>query len=119
MNGLDIVKIREEFGFTPTQFAEFIGIDRRTVVNWEKGRTIPESKVLLLEMLLEKKRKNNTNSVLEESPEKKIDLTREILELKDHIKTLKDFLDEKTIISELYKNEILKLKEEIEVFKNG
>lgn len=119
MNSLDIVKIREEFGFTPTQFSEFIGVDRRTVVNWEKGRLIPESKVMLIEMLLEKKRNNNKNSVLDENPEKKIDLTREVEELKDHIKTLKNFLDEKTIISELYKNEILKLKEEIEVFKNG
>ena len=118
MNNLDIVKIREEFGFTPTQFAEFIGIDRRTVINWEKGRKIPESKILLLEMLLDKKR-NDTKPVLDETLEAKIDLTREVEELKDHIKTLKSFLDEKAIISEFYKNEILKLKEEIEALKNA
>ena len=119
MNSLDIVKIREEFGLSQTQFANLIGIDRRTVVNWEKGRVIPESKVMLIEMLVEKKRNNNTNAILDENPEKKIDLTREIGELKDHIKTLKSLVDEKTTISELYKNENLRLKEELETLKGS
>lgn len=119
MNNLDIVKIREEFGFTQQQFADFIGVDRRTVINWEKGRLIPESKVMLIEMLLEKKRNNNTKAVLDETSNSKIDLTREVEELKDHIKTLKNFLEEKSTISEFYKAEISKLKEEIEALKSG
>jgi len=119
MNGLDIIKIREEFGFTPTQFAKFIGIDRRTVVNWENGRLIPESKVLLIEMLLEKKRNNKKNPILEENPEKKLELIREISELKDHIKTLKSLVEEKTIVLELYRNENSKLKDELDALKGG
>ncbi len=121
MNSIDIIKIREELGLTQQKFADRIGVDRRTVVNWEHGKKIPDSKVKLFEMLLEMERKPNGINLFDEKPEVKntpsTDLTREILELKDHIKTLKEFLDGKTTIAELYKSENLKLKEEIETLK--
>ena len=123
MNSIDIIKIREELGLTQQKFADRIGVDRRTVVNWEHGKKIPESKVKLFEMLLEIERKPNGINLFDEKPEFKAfspnDLAREILELKDHIKTLKEFLEGKTTIAEIYKNENFKLKEEIEALKNG
>lgn len=121
MNSIDVKKIREEFDLTQQGFADFLGVDRRTVVNWEQGKNIPESKVKLLELLIEGRR-NGVASPLQKVETKTIpstDLTREILELKDHIATLKNFLDEKSTISEFYKAENLKLKEEIEVLKSG
>ena len=121
MNGLDVKKIREEFNLTQQGFANYIGVDRRTVVNWEQGRVIPESKVKLLEFLIEGKR-NGLESGLQKTEVKvvpSVDMTREILELKDHIATLKNFLDEKSTITEFYKIENLKLKEEIEALKKG
>jgi len=121
MNSIDVKKIREEFSQTQQAFADFLGIDRRTVVNWEKGSKIPESKVKLLELLIEGKRTGLETSVpkTEARPIPSTDLTREIMELKDHIATLKNFLDEKSTISEFYKMENLKLKAEIEALKSG
>ena len=120
MNSIDVKKIREEFSQTQQAFADFLGIDRRTVVNWEKGSKIPESKVKLLELLIEGKRNGLEPSLpkTETRPPPSTDLTREIMELKDHIATLKNFLDEKSTISDFYKMENLKLKAEIEALKN-
>lgn len=121
MNSIDVKKIREELNLTQQAFADFLGIDRRTVVNWESGSKIPESKVKLLELLMEGKRTGleSTPPKIETRPTPSTDLTREILELKDHIATLKNFLNEKSTISEFYKAEVLKLKDEIEVLKRG
>lgn len=121
MNDLDIIKIREELGVTQKEFAELIGVDRRTVINYEQGKMIPQSKKKLLELLLQGKRtesvslhSSNTENNCKEQTE---NLNREILELKDHIKTLKNFLEEKTIVSEFLKAENTRLKEEIETLK--
>lgn len=121
MNSIDLKKIREDLGLTQQGFASYVGVDRRTIVNWESGGKIPNSRIKMLELLKEGAK---TFSIEEKSPAKSEnkssnDLTREILELKDHIDTLKKFLDEKSTISEFYKVENLKLKEEIEALKNG
>lgn len=121
MNSIDVKKIREDLELTQQGFANLLGVDRRTVVNWEQGKKIPESKIKMFALLLEGK-KNGSESGLQKDEIKTVpstDLTREILELKDHIATLKNFLDEKSTISEFYKIENLKLREEIEVLKNG
>ena len=97
MDGIEVKKIREEFDMTQQGFANYLGVDRRTVVNWEKGNKIPDSKIKLFEALLEKKRSlYMTNTIIEKIEDKpdsqSLDiLNRQILELKDHIKTLKDF----------------------------
>lgn len=116
MNDLDIIKIREELGVTQKEFAELIGVDRRTVINYEQGKIIPQSKKKLLELLLQGKRKEsvslasiNTENNCKEQIE---NLNREILELKDHIKTLKELIAEKSLIVDFFKSENLRLKEE-------
>ncbi len=116
MNGIDVMKIREELGLTQQKFADLIGIDRRTVVNWEQGRVIPDSKIKLLNMIIEGKRKDGfKNNINEEIVS--VDLHREIMDLKDYIKTLKEFLEEKTTVAELYKSENARLKYELERLK--
>lgn len=114
MSTIDVTKTREELGLNQREFADLVGVDRRTVVNWEMGRKIPNSKLLLFEMLLDMNRKPKETNLPGEHKSTSSDLTSEILELKDHIKTLKDFLNEKTITAEFYKNENLKLKEDLD-----
>lgn len=114
MSTIDVTKTREELGLNQREFADLVGVDRRTVVNWEMGRKIPNSKLLLFEMLLDMNRKPKETNLPGEHKSNSSDLTSEILELKDHIKTLKDFLNEKTITAEFYKNENLKLKEDLD-----
>jgi transcriptional regulator with XRE-family HTH domain len=117
MNKIDIFKIREELGLTQQKFADLIGVDRRTVINYEQGSKIPESKTKLLEMLLAEKRKPKNNIIqerIEINNTPTIDnLNREVLDLKDHIRTLKEFLEEKSKLSEMYKNENLSLREKL------
>lgn len=123
MNSIDIINIRQNLGLSQAKFAELIGVDRRTVINYEQGKKIPESKIKLLDLLLKNENsssnaqpiydsKGHNNSSSDEN------LNREILDLKDHIKTLKNFIEEKTTVAEFYKAENKRLKEEIEAFKN-
>jgi DNA-binding transcriptional regulator YiaG len=120
MGSKEVKKIREEFNMTQQGFADFLGVDRRTVVNWEQGKKIPESKVKLFKLELEKRRNLSTTNTIIEKIENKTDsqsldnLNREILVLNDHIKTLKDFLDDKTTMCDIYKNENILLKERLE-----
>jgi len=122
MSNLDIIKIREELNVTQKEFAELIGVDRRTVINYEQGKIIPESKKKLLELLLQGKRDQSESSVKNHSEnnckEQLENKDGEILELKDHIKTLKNFLEEKTIVSEFLKAENTRLKEENDRLKS-
>ena len=124
MNSIEVKKIREEFGLTQQKFADKIGVDRRTVINWELGRTIPDSKVKQLNLLLEGIRSVSMPIPTSEKIENKTDsqsldiLNRQILELKDHIKTLKDFLEEKNKTTELLKNENTILKEKLTLYVN-
>jgi len=120
MSNLDIIKIREELKVTQKEFAELIGVDRRTVINYEQGKIIPESKKKLLELLLQGKRDQSESSVKNHPENCKEQLENkdgEILELKDHIKTLKEFIAEKTTVADFYKSENIRLKEEIEMLK--
>lgn len=121
---MNIIKIRKELGLTQQKFADLIGVDRRTVINYEQGKKIPESKTKLLELLLENKRNSLESKKTEGKDEnttslKVENLNREVLDLKDHIKTLKDFLEEKNRMNEFYQAEIEKLKEELEVAKSN
>lgn len=48
---IDIKKIRKNLGLTQEELANKLGVDRRTVINYEKGTLIPESKVKLLHFI--------------------------------------------------------------------
>lgn len=149
MSKLDIVKIRTAMGATQEQFAKIIGVSRRTVAAYEAGSDIPESRLKLINMLVDNmkiqdikdkstiqlKEKSETNTIEEPnseyiSQEGNDDLVAklhvEIEFLKDHIKTLKEFVIEKTKLSELYEKSnndlratISILEEQLKAFKNG
>lgn len=48
MNTIDVKKIRKNLNLTQQQLAEMIGVSRNTIVNYERGDVIPESKRALL-----------------------------------------------------------------------
>lgn len=121
MNDLDIKKVRLELDLTHRELAEQLGVDRRTIVNYEQGRLVPESKKKLIELLLKAKRSetiSESSIKIENNYKEQLDNSnRENLELKDHIKTLKNFIKEKTIGADFLKAENIRLKEEIERLK--
>jgi transcriptional regulator with XRE-family HTH domain len=122
MSTIDILKIRKNLALTQQEFAELIGVDRRTVINYEQGKKVPESKVKLLQLMIDN---GLTNVPLEQKEKtfKKTELhndadmlSREILDLKDHIKTLKDFLEEKNKLAEMYISENNSLKAKLALY---
>jgi len=44
MNELDVRKIRKNLGLTQKQLAEKLGVDIKTVQNWESGKVVPKTK---------------------------------------------------------------------------
>ncbi|WP_294822656.1 helix-turn-helix domain-containing protein [uncultured Flavobacterium sp.] len=54
MSNLDLKTRRKEAGLTQQQLAIELGVDRRTIINYEKGDSIPESKSKLIDIILSK-----------------------------------------------------------------
>lgn len=52
MNDLDIKGIRKKLGLTQVQLAKKLGVDTKTIQNWEYGKRIPESKHGIIRYLL-------------------------------------------------------------------
>lgn len=44
MKEIDVFKIRKSLKLTQQEFADRIGVDRRTIINYEQGGKIPKSK---------------------------------------------------------------------------
>jgi len=71
MNNLDVINLRNKFDLTQEELAKLLGVTRRTVANWELGRTIPEAMQRTLEKISQqneieietKKRKVNPDSI--------------------------------------------------------
>ena len=40
MHRLDVIEIRKNLGMTQNEFGLLIGVDRRTVINYEQGKKI-------------------------------------------------------------------------------
>lgn len=125
MKAFNINKLRMDLGMTQREFAEFIGVDRRTVINYEQGKKIPASRMELLEHLVsshfEKKSNevsNNSSKKIEVIVEKNESTSSEILELKDHIKTLRELISEKNKLAEIKEEEIKRLKDRISFLDN-
>jgi DNA-binding XRE family transcriptional regulator len=102
---IDVKAIRKELELNQEQFALKIGVDRRTVINYEKGSVIPESRIKYFTLLLKEKR-NQNNVPVESNHSKEHSANDEIKALKEHIVTLKEFL-------ETYKSENKLLKEKV------
>lgn len=52
---MNIKKIRSEYGYTQQSFADEIGVSIATVQNWEAGKTIPNTKIKIIETLIKQK----------------------------------------------------------------
>lgn len=55
MSGEDIKKKRKELGLTQEELARLIGVSKNTILNYEKGRVIPDSKISILDFVLSEK----------------------------------------------------------------
>ena len=134
MNSLDIYKIRTSMGLTQQQFGDLIGVNKRTIINYEQGSDIPKHRVDLINKIVESS-SMDSNSSLEEpkAKYKKLEsqyslaekLSTEIEFLKNNIELMKELLAAKTKNSELFEKKcneqeeiILKQKEEIEALNN-
>jgi transcriptional regulator with XRE-family HTH domain len=121
MNNLDVIRIRKDLKLTQLEFAQQLGIDRRTIINYEQGGKIPESKVKLINMVVDgyfpASMKPSKEIVAEKREVLQEDKMREISDLKDHISTLKQFLEEKNETIMYKQTAIDKLKLEIEELK--
>lgn len=51
MNGLELKDLRKKLNLTQVELARKIGVDTKTVQNWESGRKIPQSKDAILREL--------------------------------------------------------------------
>jgi DNA-binding XRE family transcriptional regulator len=122
MKALDIIKIRKNLKLTQDEFGKLLGVDKRTIINYEQGSTIPVSKVKLIELMIsnglldpvEDNSKSKPTVKIEEPVDNEQNLLSEIEILKDHIKTLKDLIDEKNKLAEMYRNENNLLREKLE-----
>lgn len=62
MNSLDIKKNRKNLNLTQQELADLLGVSKNTVVNYEKGGKIPDSKIPLLNKIL-----SNQNNIVSEN----------------------------------------------------
>lgn len=53
MNELNIKELRKERGYSQAELAKKLGVSRQTIVNYEKGEVIPESKKELMYNILQ------------------------------------------------------------------
>lgn len=64
MRGVELKYKREEFGYTQEEFADIIGISKRTLINWEQSDEIPKSKMHTVMHVIngeDRKRKNDVD----------------------------------------------------------
>ena len=70
MNGLYIKKRRKELGYSQKELAKIIGVSDNTIYNYEKGATIPQSKMAILRDILGEESQQNTGTKPETDYEK-------------------------------------------------
>ena len=121
MNTLYLKKIRRDLGLNQQEFADLIGVNRRTMFSYEQTGKMPESKRMLIEMIIKNHEGNNSEEIIKPEKKQKAQTedvekyTTEIESLKDHINTLKGFLAEKTKLASIYEEENKDLKSRLSV----
>jgi len=51
---IDVAAIRQTTGLTQAKFADWIGVSKRTVENWEQGRRVPQGPARVLLAIIRK-----------------------------------------------------------------
>jgi len=91
MNTLDIKEIRRKLQLTQEELGNLIGVSRNTIINYEKGGKIPDSKSTILNNLLNENAQNKSTlnepeTVYETGFDKKIaEAKTEIEKIKEEI----------------------------------
>lgn len=61
---------------TQEEFAEFLGVNRKTIINYESGGNIPETKIKMFTRLLSKN--NPVSKTFDENDSSEIDLNKDL-----------------------------------------
>lgn len=126
MNNLELKNRRKEIGLTQQELADLLGVSKNTIVNYEKGLKIPESKIpLLIKTLYEnnniyKDEKVNIVNEPQEEYQKITGFDKKIIETIDKITAKQDELIKTNSNSEKYKtilDTIELYKEKLEIIK--
>jgi DNA-binding XRE family transcriptional regulator len=88
MNSLDIKKYRKAAGLTQEALAEKLGVTKRTIINYEKGELIPDSKVKLFHHLMNEEHMDMVSEPIETYrkgvPYYDVDFTSSFLEVENN-----------------------------------
>lgn len=90
MKDLNIKELRKEKGFSQTDLAKRIGVSRQTIVNYEKGEVIPETKKELLYNILQNKPVDFVNEEGEDYTPTMKSYVQKIEEIDEEIKIRKE-----------------------------
>lgn len=119
MNNLEIKQKRKELGLTQQNLADLIGVSKNTIVNYEKGLKIPDSKLPILNKVLIENTNietNKNNNIVEEPKTQYFTsgYDKKIAQLNELIKERKENLKYLPLESEDRKQilEIIKIYEE-------
>ncbi|WP_281321986.1 helix-turn-helix transcriptional regulator [Flavobacterium aestivum] len=122
MKDLNIKELRKKKGYSQTELAGKIGVSRQTIVNYEKGEVIPESKKELLYNILQSENVDFVNEEREQYKPTTTGYGKKILEIEEEIKvrmdTIKLLKDQKQDYSHQLKI-IELLKTQISIIKSA
>ncbi|WP_369616948.1 helix-turn-helix transcriptional regulator [Flavobacterium sp. CFS9] len=122
MNDLNIKELRTQKGLSQSELARKIGVSRQTIVNYEKGEVIPESKRDILYNILQPDHINLLAEPVEYFTKPITGYTKKIAEKEEEIEarleTIKLLKDKKQDYS--HQEKIISiLKEQIEIIKQA
>ena len=116
MNALEIKTNRKKNGLTQEALAKLLGVSKRTIINYEKGEVIPETKNELLHSIFNKEGIDILNEPVENY----------IKASPNEIEEIEEVIREREKISELdpsqanHQKEIIRLlKIQIDIIKNN
>ena len=116
MNALEIKTNRKKNGLTQEALAKLLGVSKRTIINYEKGEVIPETKNELLHSIFNKEGIDILNEPVENY----------IKSSPNEIEEIEEVIREREKISELdpsqanHQKEIIRLlKIQIDIIKNN
>lgn len=81
MNNLGVIELRNKFNITQDELAELVGVSRRTIANWEEGRTIPPAMQNVLETIAQKDTITLHNQQRNAQPKDGIFIPQSVVEL--------------------------------------
>ncbi|SFO05593.1 Helix-turn-helix [Paenimyroides ummariense] len=119
MNTLDVKEIRKKLQLTQEELGNLIGVSRNTIINYEKGGKIPDSKSTILNNLLNENAQNKNivnepEAVYETGFDKKIaESKKEIEKIKEEILKFENKIEQDPTKKVTYEKYISSYEEQI------